>query len=31
VDRETRRWAVAQGLRQLDAAKEAYERLYGEG
>ena len=28
VDRETRRWAVAQARRQLDAATEAYERLY---
>jgi hypothetical protein len=27
VDRATRRWAVAQGRRQLDAATEAYERL----
>jgi hypothetical protein len=30
VDRASRRWAVAQSLRQLDAAKEAYGRLYGE-
>jgi hypothetical protein len=30
VDRATRRFAVAQSLRQLDAAKQAYERLYGE-
>ena len=29
VDRETRRWAVAQGRRQLDAATEAHSRLYG--
>jgi hypothetical protein len=29
VDRATRRTAVAQGLRQLDAAQEAFERLYG--
>ncbi len=28
VDRETRRWAVAQDRRQLDAAREAYEHLY---
>jgi hypothetical protein len=28
VDRHTRRWAVADGERQLDAAKEAFERLY---
>lgn len=28
VDRASRRWVVAQSLRQLDAAKEAYERLY---
>jgi hypothetical protein len=31
VDRATRRWVVAQSLRQLDAAKEACERLYEEG
>jgi hypothetical protein len=30
VDRGTRRWAVAQGLRQRDAAEEAYARLYAE-
>jgi hypothetical protein len=30
VDRATRRCVVAQSLRQLDAAKEAYERLYAE-
>ena len=30
VDRATRRFAVAQAGRQLDAAREAYERLYGE-
>jgi hypothetical protein len=30
VDRETRPWVVAQSLRQLDAAEEAYTRLYGE-
>jgi hypothetical protein len=30
VDRATRRWAVAQGRRQLDAAKEAFGRLYGD-
>jgi hypothetical protein len=29
VDRASRRWAVAQGRRQIDAATEAYERLYG--
>lgn len=28
VDRETRRWAVAQARRQVDAAKEAYDELY---
>ena len=28
VDRPSRRWAVAQGRRQLDAATEAYSRLY---
>lgn len=28
VDRPTRRWAVAQAQRQLDAAREAFERLY---
>ena len=28
VDRATRRWAVAQARRQLDAAQEAFERLY---
>lgn len=28
VDRETRRWAVAQARRQLDAAEDAYARLY---
>jgi hypothetical protein len=31
VDRATRRTALAQARRQLDAASEAYERLYGEG
>jgi hypothetical protein len=30
VDRATRRWAVSQAARQLDAAQEAYERLYPE-
>ena len=30
VDRGSRRWAVAQDRRQLDAAEEAYMRLYGE-
>ncbi len=29
VDRATRRWAVGEGRRQLDAATEAFERLYG--
>jgi hypothetical protein len=29
VDRATRRCVVAQARRQLDAAKEAHERLYG--
>jgi hypothetical protein len=28
VDRRTRRWAVAEGERQLGAAREAFERLY---
>lgn len=28
VDRATRQWAVAQSLRQSDAAKAAYENLY---
>jgi hypothetical protein len=28
VDRATRRWAVGEGRRQLDAATEAFERLY---
>ena len=28
VDRATRRWAVGEGQRQLDAATEAFERLY---
>ena len=28
VDRATRRWAVAQARRQLDAAEDAYARLY---
>jgi hypothetical protein len=31
VDRPTRRWAVAQGRRQVEAAKEAFERLYADG
>jgi hypothetical protein len=30
VDRATRRYAVAQGRRQIDAATEAYERLYAD-
>jgi hypothetical protein len=29
VDRSSRRWAVAQARRQVDAAEEAYSRLYG--
>jgi hypothetical protein len=28
VDRATRRWAVAQARRQLEAAEDAYARLY---
>jgi hypothetical protein len=28
VDRATRRWVVAQARRQLDAAEDAYSRLY---
>ncbi len=28
VDRTTRRWAVGEGRRQLDAATAAFERLY---
>jgi hypothetical protein len=31
VDRATRRFAVAQGRRQIDAATEAYDRLYAGG
>ena len=31
VDRATRRYVVAQARRQLDAARDAYERLYGDG
>jgi hypothetical protein len=30
VDRATRRWAVAQARRQLDAARDAFDGLYGE-
>jgi hypothetical protein len=30
VDRATRRWAVAQGRRQLDAAEQAFARLYSD-
>jgi hypothetical protein len=30
VDRETRRWVVAQAGRQLEAAQDAYSRLYGD-
>jgi hypothetical protein len=29
VDRVSRAWAVAQGARQADTAREAYDRLYG--
>ena len=29
VDRETRAWAVRQGPRQIDAARDAYDGLYG--
>lgn len=29
VDRASRRWEVAQARRQLEAAEEAYSRLYG--
>ena len=28
VDRATRRWAVAEGRRRIDAAEEAFSRLY---
>jgi hypothetical protein len=28
VDRATRRWVVAESLRQRDAAEEAFDRLY---
>jgi hypothetical protein len=31
VDRPTRRWAVAQARRQVEAAREAFERLYEAG
>jgi hypothetical protein len=31
VDRATRRWAVAQARRQIDAAEEAYTRLRAPG
>lgn len=31
LDRATRRWAVAQAARQLDAAEDAYSRLYPGG
>ncbi len=30
VDRETRRWAVAQARRQREAAEDAYTRLYSD-
>jgi hypothetical protein len=29
VDRRTRRWAVGEAHRQIDAAKAAFEKLYG--
>jgi hypothetical protein len=29
IDRETRGWAVGQGARQSDTARDAYEGLYG--
>lgn len=29
VDRATRDWAVARGVRQTDSAREAHDRLYG--
>jgi hypothetical protein len=29
VDRASRRWAVAQARRQMDAAKDAFSQLYG--
>ncbi len=31
VDRATRRWAVGESRRKLDAAEEAFERLYSTG
>jgi hypothetical protein len=31
VDRETRRWAVGEGARQVDSARVAYEGLYSVG
>src|SRR6476469_1046536 len=31
VDRGSRRWVVSQARRQLEAAEDAYARLYGEG
>jgi hypothetical protein len=30
VDRATRRWAVGEARRQVDAAEEAFDALYGE-
>jgi len=30
IDRATRQWAVAQGARQTDTARDAYENLYGQ-
>lgn len=31
MDRATRRWAVAQDVRQADSARGAYDALYGQG
>jgi hypothetical protein len=31
VDRATRSWAVGEGLRQLEAAEDAFAKLYEEG
>jgi hypothetical protein len=31
VDRVTRKWAVGEGRRQLDAARDAFDGLYEEG
>jgi hypothetical protein len=30
IDRESRRWVVAQARRQIDAAQDAYSRLYAD-